>query len=163
MLKGNLQPDILIHHGGETKYLDIAYVANDEKMEQVFSFKNGRYDKAGPIIPVIIRYNGTIYHKSLELLKKLKLSDYIWSSMYKHIYNAISKNWIYAERNCLHQIEVRMENDAMKQKLVQDKDEAYADVIKKEEGWKPNSAEIEGGDKTIWNDESEYENDQQMY
>lgn len=55
-----------------------------------------------------------------------------------------------------------MENDGMKQKLVQDKDEAYADVIKKEEGWKPNSIKIEVGDRTIWNDESDYENDQQM-
>lgn len=57
---------------------------------------------------------------------------------------------------------MRMENDGMKQKLVQDKDEAYADVIKKEEGWKPNSIKIEVGDRTIWNDESDYENDQQM-
>lgn len=82
MLEDNLQPDILIHHGGETKYLDIAYVANEEKMEEVFKYKNKRYANAGPIIPVIIRYNGTIYPKSLELLNKLNLSNKIWSSMY---------------------------------------------------------------------------------
>lgn len=135
VLKNNLQPDILIKHGGTVKYLDITYVASEHRLEEAFQLKNGRYGDVGVIIPVVIRYNGTIYDKSLELLKELKFDGRIWDKLYKHIYGAISRNWISAERSCRHKVDMMMLDQKMKYDFAIDKDEEFADPITKLEGY----------------------------
>lgn len=133
VLKNNLQPDILIKHGGTVKYLDITYVANEHRLEEAFQLKMDRYEKLGVIIPVVIRYNGTIYDKSLELMKELKFDDKIWDKLYKHIYSAISRNWICAERSCRHKVDMMILDEKMKYDFAIDKDEEFADPIEKME------------------------------
>ena len=94
-----MQPDISIEHEGVIKYLDITYVANDNKLEEAYKFKLTRYEKL-IIIPVVIKYNGVLYPKSLELLRKLNIDDKTWSRLHSNTYGAISRNWIDAEKNC---------------------------------------------------------------
>lgn len=133
VLKNNLQPDILIKHGGTVKYLDITYVANEHRLEEAFQLKMDRYGNLGVIIPVVIRYNGTIYDKSLELMKELRLDYRIWDKLYKHIYGAISRNWISAERSCTHKVDMMILDEKMKYDFAIDKDEEYADQIEENE------------------------------
>lgn len=66
----------------------------------------------------MIRYNGTIYEKSLELLKILKFDDKIWNSLYRRIYSAISRNWRDAEKNCLQKVMMMIEDKTMEYKFV---------------------------------------------
>lgn len=139
VLQDNLQPDIKIVHGGD-RYIDITYVANENRLEEAFNSKIKRYGEH--VIPVAIRYNGTIYDKSLALLRELKIDDKTWSNLYRHIYSAISKNWKYAERNCTHKVDMMIANKKMMDHFALDKDEEFADVIKEEEGRSNNAAGI---------------------
>lgn len=66
----------------------------------------------------MIRYNGTIYEKSLELLKILKFDDKTWNSLYRRIYGAISRNWRDAEKNCLQKVTMMIEDKTMEYKFV---------------------------------------------
>lgn len=130
VLADNMQPDILFTHQGQAKYIDITYVANEHKVETVFNEKITIYkDYVDVIIPVVIRYNGVIYDKSITLLNDITTDQKTWNNLYKHIYNAISRNWISAERNCLQKIDVMMEQELTRYDLMVDKDEEYAELI----------------------------------
>lgn len=130
VLKDNKQPDIVITHRGQQQYIDVTYVANEAKLDKAFQEKIRNYEKYGVIIPLVIRYNGVIYEKSIKLLKDLTEDQKIWNNMYKNIYNAISRNWAMAEKNCSKKIDVQMMDELTQYDFMYDKDEEYADVIK---------------------------------
>ena len=137
-------------------------MANEHKVEAAFNEKITIYKNyVDVIIPVVIRYNGVIYDKSIALLNEITTDQKTWNNFYKHIYNAISRNWISAERNCLQKIDVMMEQELMRYDLMKDKDEEYAELIypdEKEEKQKEMQNELK---RRIMNDKEmkDYEED----
>ena len=70
-----------------------------------------------------------LYQPSLKLLRELNFDDKTWSRLHSNTYGAISRNWIDAEKNCLHKADMKLLDNKMKFDFMTDKDEEYADVI----------------------------------
>jgi len=73
LISGGGRPDIEFYIKGERYILDVVY-ARDFVLEHAFNDKinkyQGKYCPAERIIPFVVRHNGMIYTKSLELIKK---------------------------------------------------------------------------------------------
>lgn len=88
-------------------------MANPDKLDYAFEDKLKKYQQFGTIIPVVIRYNGVIYQRSIDMLLDVTKDQKTWNSLYTHIYNSISKNWIYAEKSCRQKAAALMEDNAL--------------------------------------------------